>query len=102
MGIWEVMSVDQVTCKRGMPPSLDAARKRKVIAIRSQSPLEAVHGVWLEMRQLQSALIHIRRLLEHKEQRHEFSTDERDRLFDWLQQALYIEHSVKRLIHSIK
>lgn len=83
------------------PEDLIANDKRKRVSINRPSPMEAVRSLSLDTRRLLVALVQLRHLIKDKEHRDDFSPAEWNDFVDCLQQAVYIDHSVKRLLHSL-
>jgi hypothetical protein len=78
-----------------------SAAKDKVIYT-SLTPQEAIHNLLVNTQQLQTCLGEVYCLISNKKRRNDFSASEWDKFVDCLQQALYIDHSVKRLLRSMK
>ena len=93
--------MNQQTWKCETRETLVANGKEKSVNISRPSPMEAVHSLSLDTRNLQVALVQLRRLIKNKEHRDDFSPAEWNDFVDCLQQALYIDHSVKRLLNSL-
>lgn len=73
-----------------------------IVYINPITPQEAVGSLLKNTQQLQLHLAEIAALVSDKQNRSDFSAIEWDRLVDCLQQVLYIDHAVRRLLYSMK
>lgn len=76
--------------------------KNNIVYINPLTPQEAVGSLLQNTQQLQLHLTEIAALVNDKQNRSDFSAIEWDKLVDCLQQVLYIDHTVRRLLYSMK
>ena len=73
-----------------------------IVYINPLTPQEAVGSLLQNTKQLQLHLTEIAALVSDTQNRSDFSASEWNRLVDCLQQVLYIDHTVRRLLYSMK
>ena len=76
--------------------------QNNILYINPLTPQEAVGSLLQNTQQLQLHLTEIAALVSDKQNRSDFSAIEWDKLVDCLQQVLYIDHTVRRLLYSMK